>query len=592
VVFVQTPDGEQELSLEDFEAGVRDGQISAAALVKFPIITGEGWVRAGDLALFQYLYEPAKIHFRRRFRLGRFPWSTSLLILLQVILFIGLAGQNSTLHLDHLIRAGAKNPAHVFELGETWRLLSANFLHRDVWHLFFNMVFFFNVGATIENTYRKQDYWLIIVASSLGTTLLSGVMSDQTTVGASGIVLGFFGAASVFGHKYSRILPRNYRRYFTGIILPYALFILYVGLITAGTDNWGHLGGLFAGALCALFLQPKLLRASMRDQSTTFGDWSGVLALLLVLFTLVSGVAIRKIGTPFTRFYDQETGLAFVYPSRWSFGANHLGYSARGNELGVTVGIYVGKSSQRFSESDNAKQIFINDELRYREKHGHITSLNINDESPVEIDEIKGTILTASLYTRVGPQLTKNVIIERGSLKYYFVIAVPMEMVSRYEPITAKILESLELSEPLSVIEARKEVAVFPRMASAHAKLGDELAMIGKAEAAKASYLQALNDVSPAERSRIGLARLALDYSGDLLHAERLLSEHQLSTELQIEAAILLAELKYRRGAVDEALATLVATLKTHPSSNLIQKRIRELSNAKISGPRFRYNAR
>ena len=50
VVLVQTSDGEQELSLGDFEKRVREGQIPASTLVKFPVITGESWVRAGDLA--------------------------------------------------------------------------------------------------------------------------------------------------------------------------------------------------------------------------------------------------------------------------------------------------------------------------------------------------------------------------------------------------------------------------------------------------------------------------------------------------------------------------------------------------------------
>ena len=592
VVLVQTSDGKQELSLGDFEKRVREGQIPASTLVKFPVITGESWVRAGDLALFQYLYEPAKIHFRRRFHLGRFPWSTSLLIVLQVVLFVGLAGHSSTLHLDHLIRAGAKNPARVFELGETWRLFSANFLHRDTWHLFFNMVFFFNVGATIENTYRKQDYWLIIVASSLGTTLLSGAMSAQTTVGASGIVLGFFGAASVFGYKYSHILPRNYRRYFTGIILPYALFILYIGLVTAGTDNWGHLGGLFAGASCAFLLQPKLLLDSKRDGTLSGNHWSAAIALSLIFVALSWGLAIREVGVSFSRFSDQETGLSFAYPARWSFGANHLDYPARGNELGVTVGVSVNRNSQHFRESTNAKQIFVNEELRSREKKGLITSVEILNETSIEIDEIPATVLTASLHTRVGLLLTKNIIIERGALKYYFVVSVPSELSSRYDKITKEIFDSIKVSEPSSVIEARKRVEIFPYMASAHAQLGDQLAMIGKAEEARVSYMKAIDDVAHNEEARIGLARLTLDYGGDLQQAENILMEKEWSSESQIESAILLSELMYRRGAVDDALATLVSVLGTHPRAEIIHKRIRKLSKAKVSGPLFRYNAR
>src|SRR5204862_1052563 len=100
-----------------------------------------------------------------------------------------------------------------------------------------------------------QDYALILLVSALTTTLLSTAMSTLPSVGASGVVLGLFGAASVFGYKYSDILPKKYRRYFGGAVLPYALFILYVGLATKDTDNWGHLGGLLGGMLASIPLE-------------------------------------------------------------------------------------------------------------------------------------------------------------------------------------------------------------------------------------------------------------------------------------------------------------------------------------------------
>ena len=138
VLFVKTANREERLSLEEFEKRIRDGDIAASTQVQFSLLTGERWVRAGDLALFHHLYEPARIHFRRRFSLGRFPWLTLSLVVIQVLIFWGLAGSDTRLHFDRLIRAGAKAPAQIFELGETWRLITANFLHRDVLHLFFN----------------------------------------------------------------------------------------------------------------------------------------------------------------------------------------------------------------------------------------------------------------------------------------------------------------------------------------------------------------------------------------------------------------------------------------------------------------------
>ena len=138
----------------------------------------------------------------------------------------------------------------------------------------------------------------------------------------------------------------------------------------------------------------------------------------------------------------------------------------------------------------------------------------------------------------------------------------------------------------------KAEQAELVHAQAAHAQLGDKLAMIGKAEEARVSYMRAIDDVAHNEKARIGLARLTLDYGGDLQQAENILMEKEWSSESQIESAILLSELMYRRGAVDDALATLVSVLGTHPSAEIIHKRIRKLSKAKVSGPLFRYNAR
>ncbi len=140
-------------------------------MVRLPVLTGERWVDARELELFRRLYAPARIHFTRSFSLGSFPVVTTLLCLAQIFIYFKIAGAQRILPLDPLIAAGAKVQPNILELGETWRLLTANVLHRDVLHLLFNMFFLFNVGGTIENAYRLQDYLLILIASAIATTL-------------------------------------------------------------------------------------------------------------------------------------------------------------------------------------------------------------------------------------------------------------------------------------------------------------------------------------------------------------------------------------------------------------------------------------
>jgi membrane associated rhomboid family serine protease len=176
VISLRLDQGEETIPLEEFEARVRQGLIEPHTPVRFPILTGDRWVDARELDLFRRLYAPARIHFARSFSLGRFPTVTAVLALLQIVLYFAIAGAHRALPPDPLIDAGAKVQPNVLELGETWRLLTANLLHRDVLHVLFNMFFLFNVGGAIENIYRLEDYALILLVSALATTTLSTMM--------------------------------------------------------------------------------------------------------------------------------------------------------------------------------------------------------------------------------------------------------------------------------------------------------------------------------------------------------------------------------------------------------------------------------
>ena len=574
---VRTARGEESLSLAEFETRIRNGDIAASHLVRFSVLTGDRWVKAGELELFRRLYEPARIHFRRRFALGRFPGLTLFLVFAQAVVFFGLAGTESHLHLDQLISAGAKMPAHVFELGETWRLITANFLHRDVLHLFFNMIFFFNMGATIENAYRKQDYVLILVGSALGTTIVSALMSSQASVGASGIVLGFFGAASVFGYRYSDILPRKYRRYFTGIILPYALFILYVGLSTAGTDNWGHLGGLVSGAVIAFFLNPSLLHLGEKKQSLVTRWVPALVSVLLVSIVLGGGIIIRHLGVPMQALVEHDSGLRLNYPSRWHLGTNHLAYPARGNGLGVSLGVRVRRESQNPINLIEAKRRFIEDELQRTEKSGAITSVRILEERSREVPGGRAMEIVASLDSRVGSQLTRNLIIERGYLSYYIVLSAPLEWSHEYAPLLEEIISSVHLFDPDSLIQARRRVEIFPGMPSTHVSLGEEFAHLGMVPSARSAFRQALTLSKNHHGARYGLAKLAFDYGGDLKSAEKITLQLYRDNDENLDTAILLANIRWRQGDMDAALGVLRAGLTHSPSSLALKTRIKEL---------------
>jgi len=148
-----------------------------------------------------------------------------------------------------LIDWGGNVPALTLS-GEYWRLFTSMFLHIGFLHLAINMLALWSLGIILEARMRSGVF--------LGVYLLSGLCGSLVTAlwhrdefflscGASGAILGVFGAAIVYG-LYDRRMGRPH-------IPPGNLLLSLVLTFGAGfafdVDNAAHLGGLLAGALLA-----------------------------------------------------------------------------------------------------------------------------------------------------------------------------------------------------------------------------------------------------------------------------------------------------------------------------------------------------
>jgi rhomboid protease GluP len=577
LISVRTDHGEESLSLDELEARIRDGQIAPTTPVCFPVLTGDRWVNARELELFRRLYEPARVHFTRAFSLRGVPLITLGLVAIQIVLYFGIAGTARSIPVDALIEAGAKVSANIFELGETWRLLAANVLHRDLLHLTFNMFFLFNVGSTIENAYRKQDFLLILCAAGIGTTLTSAAMSPLPSVGSSGIVLGLFGAASVFGAKYTDILPRRYRRYFGGAVLPYALFVLYVGLASPNTDNWGHVGGLAGGALAAIPLEPKLLHLCREERSFLKSRWPLIAVIALIVGPILAAPIVRQLPPSLDELVDRESGLRVVYPKRWTIGENHLGYAALGNTLGASIGLRARRDTRRFDLAE-VKARFLEQELAQQEREGSVTAVRVIAEKPIEVSGGKATELVIALESRAGAHRTRNILIERGFYSYAIVLSAPESFAASYGPIFDRMISEIALIEPAWLARSRAVADAFPGMSSAHVELGQHLASVGDIEGAAQAYQQALQALPDHPDALFGLARLAADYGGDLWSAESIAARLYERHPDDPQVASLLADLRQQLGNVEDAKAVLQSTLDRVPEAKELRDQLLKIS--------------
>src|SRR5437764_8991006 len=183
------------------------------------------------------------------------PWVTLMLLVACGWILAAAGGLRTSLSVSGLLSYGAKATPLILDRGETWRLLSANLLHKDILHLAFNAFAIWNVGGALERAVRPADYLALLIFCALGTTAASAVGADSISLGASGIAFGVLAASAAFGWRHA--VRGRLRDHFGLRLLPWLFALFLAGLGSAGVDNWGHGGGLLAGAACGLFLSPR-----------------------------------------------------------------------------------------------------------------------------------------------------------------------------------------------------------------------------------------------------------------------------------------------------------------------------------------------
>lgn len=330
---LRTETGDEHLDWQEFEARIRRGEVSPHSLVKFAAITGELFVPACTLDAYKALHEPRQAYFSRVFSFSHFPLLTTALIFVHFSIYVHTR-QFSPLEVDDLVRLGGKVAPMILDLGELWRLLTANFLHRDGLHLGLNMFVLFNVGRALENAYFRWDYAGLLVVSGIGAMATSLWLTDAVTVGASGMVYGGLGAVVSFGWKHRTLLPMRYRRILAEAALPTALGLLLLGVLpargAATVDIWAHVGGLVSGMLYAWGMRPRLLveHRNLRALRAIRLLPVGILLALWAAPPLGRGYWPR-----WAQISDDALGFSMPVPSSWRSISSREGQRAYYNGL-------------------------------------------------------------------------------------------------------------------------------------------------------------------------------------------------------------------------------------------------------------------
>jgi rhomboid protease GluP len=153
-----------------------------------------------------------------------------------------------------------------------WTLLTAQYLHGGLLHIFFNVMWIRNLGPAVEDAYGPARAFVIFNIGGVLGFLLSNVVAGSPTIGASGAIFGLLAALIVYSRR------RGISQMSTQL-WQWALILFAFGFFMSGVNNWAHAGGFIGGWIGATVMTPSDEKRETRGVQ--------ILALLLIIATAI-----------------------------------------------------------------------------------------------------------------------------------------------------------------------------------------------------------------------------------------------------------------------------------------------------------------
>jgi rhomboid protease GluP len=230
---------------------------------------------------------------------GNAPATTMILIVNCLMFAVTLvsslqagAGFSLTGGLDARIleRLGALNPSAISAANQSFRLVTAMFLHGSILHIGFNMWVLWDVGPVIEEVYGSARYLFIYTFTGIAGFVLSAWRGGYS-VGASGAILGLVGVMLAITTKRGGAAMQAQRNR----LIFWIVIIFAQGLLPGlNVDNWAHFGGLAGGfALGRIFADRQPERGTETTRAYLLG-WIAAAVLIASFGMMIFELAAAR----------------------------------------------------------------------------------------------------------------------------------------------------------------------------------------------------------------------------------------------------------------------------------------------------------
>ena len=185
-----------------------------------------------------------------------------------------------------LLGATGKVPIDAYQ--RYWTLISANYLHGGILHIFFNMFAFRQLGLLASREYGAYRMFIIYTVGGVIGFFISYLAAVPWTIGASASVCSLAGALLYYGKSrggaYGRALYKQ-----IGI---WMIILFLFGIMVPMINNWGHGGGIAAGIGLGFLLGYQERKKENVSHKLLAGGCA-IITILILGWAVLSGIYIR-----------------------------------------------------------------------------------------------------------------------------------------------------------------------------------------------------------------------------------------------------------------------------------------------------------
>lgn len=147
------------------------------------------------------------------------------------------------------MEVGGFNPVLVIAWKQYYRLITANFIHFGLMHIFCNAYSLYNLGTLMESILGLKKYLIVIFASMITTTLfpfslyfINGTDATSIMGGISGVIFGLVGCLLALAYLYRNVYMYLFKQIASSLIL-----MLFLSFAVPSIFLTGHIGGMIGG---------------------------------------------------------------------------------------------------------------------------------------------------------------------------------------------------------------------------------------------------------------------------------------------------------------------------------------------------------